>query len=275
VFKHITQNRILELLQAFATSDSPEHGEVEADLLTLGREAVPALEELALSGIPHVSQMAARVLGKLGPEALHVIPNLIEALRGDRKEPRYQAARTALIAFGRFAVPDLLRALEQATELEPVLLVPCQEDEHILAWFAAVDLAHYLKHLQVFWCIGIVEQAAFESAGQAVGYGKLTQQLRQLAPQFNLIRLPTSITYVSGTCLPNLDGLFDREPFYSASWSEQERGLPLRDEFWNGDRQESCWTPKARTAWGYVDRFLTLRALLPVIKSPDETAAAA
>jgi HEAT repeat protein len=145
------------------------------------------------------------------------------------------------------------------------------EEKRVLGWFESgdVDLQEYLQHLQVFWCIGVVERTAFESGGQALGYNKLTLKLRMLSPHFNLIPLPTGANHICGTCLPDLDGLFDREPFFSASWSDHERGLPLRDEFMRGERKESCWTPKARKAWSYVDCFLTIRGYLPQIMAPE------
>jgi hypothetical protein len=139
------------------------------------------------------------------------------------------------------------------------------EDERVLTLFKDVDPTEYLTRLQVFWCIGQVDRAAFESAGRALGWDKLQRALKQLRPTFTQIRLPTSSGYIRQNCLEVLDGLFDREPFYSNAWSDEERGMALRDEYMYKNRKESRWTRKARTALSYVDRFLSIMNCLPQI----------
>ena len=145
---------------------------------------------------------------------------------------------------------------------KPVLSV---EDERILGWFNEVDMTQYLVSLQVFWCIGYVEREAIESAGPALGWHKLNARLVRLNPQFTFAPLPTGVTYLREECIPSVDGLFDREPFHSNAWSDEEQGLELRKESMLKNRPQGIWTPKAQTAWGYVDRFLTLRGWLPAI----------
>ena len=142
------------------------------------------------------------------------------------------------------------------------------EDEQILGWFKDVTMNNYRDALQVFWCIGLIEGDAMKSAERALGWGSLSKRLRDdLDPRFKLVKLPTSIKFLSVTCVPDLDGLFDRDPFYSNAWTEEERPLPLRTvSTKKGERPQSRWTHKTWKAWQYVDRFLTLRNLLPEIK---------
>jgi hypothetical protein len=57
--------------------------------------------------------------------------------------------------------------------------------------------------------------------------------------------------------------LLDKEPFYSNAWTEDERGMEFRVPYMRGGREEGRWTRRARKAFHYVDRFLSLRKCLP------------
>ena len=96
------------------------------------------------------------------------------------------------------------------------------EDEQILAWFKDVNMDVYRNALQVFWCIGHIEGDAMKSAERALGWGSLSKRLREdLDPHFKLAKLPTGPTSLSKTCIPNLDGLFDRPPFHPDAWTDE------------------------------------------------------
>lgn len=139
------------------------------------------------------------------------------------------------------------------------------EEKIILAWFSKVDLDTYRTALQVFWCIGKIEHHAFANHGAAMGWHKLHEQLRATHPQFKYVDLPIGVTFLHRDCIPSIDALFDREPFYSQAWLEQERGMELRPEVMRGRRREAVWTQKAFRAWHYTNVFLKLQDLLPTL----------
>jgi len=168
----------------------------------------------------------------------------------------------------RHIAPDTLD--NRSTPKAPEDASHSGEDLRILAWFNQVDLAIYLTPLQVFWCIGYVEREAIRSAGLALGWHRLKNRIRGLHPRFHFASLPTGVTYLYDNCLPTVDGLFDREPFHSNAWSESERVMEIRTEFMLGKRRQGRWTPKARTAWRYVDRLLTLHGWLPTINTDGD-----
>jgi tetratricopeptide (TPR) repeat protein len=159
--------------------------------------------------------------------------------------------------------------------VSPTSNAPSQQggitDEHICAWFDAINPNDRLKHLQVFWCLGKVESEAFLAAGRALGYGKLAQRLEGLNPYFHTY-LPTSVGYIRKTCLPLLTTLFNTAPFQPDAWDEDESETALRVDDRQGKRRHGRWTPRARKAWHYIDRFLTLRQLLPRIDSRSKSA---
>src|SRR5207249_3474216 len=155
-------------------------------------DAVPALTATLTDPNETVRHRAAIALGEIGSPA---VPPLVAAL-ADPDERLHQHAEQALVKIGAPAVPALDEARRSPNtivrsavirilgRLAPEVLASeivapvlkdsdySAEDQQILAWFANVDLAQYLTPLQLFWCIGQVDRAAFESGGQALGYGK-------------------------------------------------------------------------------------------------------
>jgi len=230
-----------------------------------------------------VSAQVIEALGEIGAPAT---PALIEALKDADDEVRIRAANT-LKRIGQPAIPGLKSArqhpdpniraavLRILADLAPEDLIGgpggldstsstrTEEDERILAWFKDVHPKEYLEPLQLYWCIGQADRAAFESAGRALGYDRLQKRLKRLQPTFGKKRLNISNGYIRKSCLDLLDCLFDNEPFYSNAWSDEERELALRVEYYWGGRKESSWTHKARTALHYVDRYLSIKEWLP------------
>ena len=154
-----------------------------------------------------------------------------------------------------------------ASSARPLIL--SEEDQRILTWFKDVDLTEYLTPLQLFWCIGQVDRAAIESEGRAIGYSKLQRTLQQLRPTYAEIRLPTSNGYIRQGCLEVVHVLLDKEPFFSNAWTDEERGLKFRATHMRGKRRESRWTRRARKAFHYVDRFLSIMKCLPKMTVTD------
>jgi len=163
-------------------------------------------------------------------------------------------------------VEPMVQEAIASTKQQPILSA---EDQRILAWFKVVDLTDYLTPLQVFWCIGQVDRAAVESEGPAMGYSRLQRKLSQLRPTYAEIRLNTSNGYIRQGCLDVVYGLLDKEPFYSNAWAEDERGMEFRVPYMRGGREEGQWTGRARKAFHYVDRFLSIMKCLPKMTVTD------
>ncbi len=218
--------------------------------------AAPALVAALADPDEVVRKSAARALRKIGFRA---IPALKEGMRRENAGVRHLAIKV-------LAKIDPESLADEVSGSEPAPLLS-KEDRRILDWFETVDLAEYLTSLQVFWCIGCVERNAIESAGLGLGVNRLPSRLRDLDPRFHRQPLPTGAKYL-GRALADVDGLFDRPPFHPHAWSDDERGLPLRDE--RGKRRDPLWTPKAWKAWQIVDRFLTLSNRRPEITVTDK-----
>jgi|SRR5579884_499904 len=228
-------------------------------------------------GSPVVQVLLAQAASCFDPMLQEKVEDLIEGM-GEKARPALMDAADASGSAVALLAHRLLRSLEEEAQAEALAerelsrafadnrssgLPVSAEDERILTLFKDVDLTKHLTRLQVFWCIGQVDRAAFESAGRAIGWDKLQRTLKRHQPTFTQIRLPTSSGYIRHQCLEVLDGLFDREPFYSNAWSDEERGMALRDEYKYKNRKESCWTRKSRTALRYVERFLFIKGLQP------------
>ena len=220
----------LLLEQAVASSQSQIQDIVESVILELDEDARPALLEASKSSKHAVASLADRLLELIDQEA---------------DEPPEQEATNATFD----------------VESDADITVT---DETILSWFTEIDLEEYLKPLQVFWCIGCLERASVKSGGPALGVHKLARSLKTINPMFKFRALPIGATYLRRVFL-DIDSFFDREPFYSNAWSDEERGQELRPEFMKGERRQARWTTKAWTAWSYIDRFLRLRNLLPTL----------
>ncbi len=84
----------------------------------IGPAAVPQLSDLLRDDDPAVRQTAAKILARIGPDAVTAVPDLIELLR----DPDPQVQRAAVRALGQIgpqagaAVPDLLQLLEESRE---------------------------------------------------------------------------------------------------------------------------------------------------------------
>ncbi len=173
------------------------------------------------------------------------------------KENRQQAAKLLMeISMG----PIVQEAIESGRQ--PIL---SEEDQRILMWFQDVDLTEYLTPLQVYWCIGQADRDAIESEGRAIGYGKLERRLKQLQPTFAQVRLFISNGYIRDSCLGVVYALLDKEPFYSNAWTDEERRMEFRAPYPSGGRGGGRWTRRARKAFHYVDRFLSIMKYLPQI----------
>ena len=61
-----------------------------------------------------------------------------------------------------------------------------------------------------------------------------------------------------GTIIKSLVNLFKCEPFNSQAWSANEGNPVLRDGSCGRSGKETRWTPRARTAWLYLDRYFQL-----------------
>ena len=235
---------------------------------------------------------AAWALGEIGAAAESVVPALIQAL-GDAEEFVREKASAALAKIGRVAVPSLIDATRrlasvkhQAAVMQVLLEIDANsvvnansageeanadlsdEDQQTLDLFADVNPKRFLSLLQTYWCIGLVERDVMESANLAKGYAKLHEKLELLEAKFDSTPVNVSIGYIRETCLEKLAELFSCKPF-SNIWSAEEVNPDLRIEERVGNRIHGRWTPRARKAWSYVNRFLTLRGWLPEIKRFD------
>jgi HEAT repeat protein len=223
--------------------------------------ASPTLIAALIDSRPDIRLRATEALKKLGSTA---VPALEEA-RILHPDPK-----TRLAVFPVLAELAPEKVLVEGAACEPNHPHPIPDDDRILSLFKDLDANHYLTIFQVFWCIGCVDRNAIESAGVALAYDKLQRQLRALDPHFHHHRLPTSISYIRETCLIHLETLFVRPPFRLSTPSDPESGLRLRREFNRGKRVHGRWTPEARTAWSYIDRFLSLTECLPVIAVSEQ-----
>jgi hypothetical protein len=199
------------------------------------------------------------------PEAVTVIEEVIE--RADK------ATRcTVIMMLARLGKLQLLgRSSYRFVELiEPDHFVASTnpEDEAVLAYLGRQDLKEWLERFQVFWCIGWVDRQAMQSDGKALGFSRLKLALDGIKQQARLPHLSTSIGYIRDGCLMPLEGLFDRPPLTDGVWKDEDRAVDFRAEFWHGDRRESCWTPRARKVWRWIDLFLARHKLRPSVNNP-------
>ncbi len=182
-------------------------------------------------------------------------------------ERRHNANRQeAVELLTRIPVERIVQEAMESSKRPPIL---SEEDQRILNWFKDVDMTEYLPRLQLFWCIGQVDRAAVESEGRAMGYSRLQRELRRLRPTYAEMRLNTSNGYIRQGCLDVVYALLDKEPFYSNAWAEDERGLDFRVPCMRGGREEGQWTRRARKAFHYVGRFLSIMKCLPQISVPQ------
>jgi hypothetical protein len=172
----------------------------------------------------------------------------------------------AVDLLSRIPVEPMVQEAMASTTQQPILST---EDQRILTWFKDVDLTVYLTPLQLFWCIVQVDRDAIESEDRAIGYSKLQATLEQLRPTYAAIRLPTSNGYIREGCLEVVHVLLDKEPFFSNAWSDEEREQTFRATHMRGKRRESRWTRRARKAFHYVDRFLSIMKCLPKMTVTD------
>ncbi len=178
-------------------------------------------------------------------------------------ERRHNANRQeAVDLLTRIPVERIVQEAMESSARPPIL---SEEDQRILTWFQDVDLTEYLTPLQVFWCIGQADRAAIESEGRAIGYSKLERKLKQLQPTFTQVRLYISNGYIRDGCLGVVYALLDKEPFYSNAWADDERGMEFRVSYDYKRRGGGRWTRRARKAFHYVDRFLSIMKCLPQI----------
>jgi hypothetical protein len=264
---------------------------------------VPSLFESVISALiiaskdtnyPNIQHLSICCLSRIGKPVELIAPILVEALGKESKILRKVCA-SALHKMGDASVPWLAKGMEstngfvraRATKIlakshpdvftqdnvsaDPNIAILSAEDRQIVDWFSTIELGEYLNHLQLFWCIGLVDREALHSAKNALGYENLIMKLREQNPRFNEVELRFSNGYIRHGCLADLEGLFDREPFYSEAWDADEIEPELRLGFGGkkGQTSYSRWTPKARKAWHYVDRFLTIRRLLPTIEKTE------
>ena len=83
----------------------------------IGPAAVPQLSQMLQDQDPAVRQMAARILARIGPDAVKAVPDLIELLQ-DRHPQVQRAAARALGQIGpeaAAAAPALLRLLDASS----------------------------------------------------------------------------------------------------------------------------------------------------------------
>ena len=113
----------------------------------------------------------------------------------------------------------------------------------------------------VHWASGSCRHRVRRSGHR--GDSKLQATLEQLRPTYGEIRLPTSTAHIRDGCLEVVHVLFDKEPFFSNAWSDEECKLTFRATHMRGRRRESRWTRRARKAFHYVDRFLSITKCLP------------
>ena len=228
--------------------------------------AVRALEAASLIGRPSLALRDSMVcvLDRSSSLTLSELAIIILKKMGLFDLPTVVALRK--VAATVCGAADLLAAIPLETLLPPTAESPVAlgpDDERILSWFDRVAMTDYLTRLQVFWCIGRVDRQAFESAGLAMGWKRLSKALADLRPAFAGIELPVGTTFLRGTCLPHLNTLFRGGLFAANAWTEAERDMPLRDESGYLNRDGGRWTAKAESAWRYVDRFLTIKEWLP------------
>ncbi len=142
------------------------------------------------------------------------------------------------------------------------------DDETILGWFGRVELTTWLTPLQVFWCIGKVDENSLMACGQAMSLRDLDAVFEKLKQAGKMGKLPVSITNIRDSMTDLENGLFDRTPFFDEAWNADEAEPTLRmplEKAWRGSK----WTPRGKKAWQYADRFLEIRGLTPYLDLRD------
>lgn len=255
-----------------------------------GENHVPRLTSLLRHRDPFIRRWIAEAFGEMGEEATEAIPELIDVLTSPEEEDGVLVAVSdTLVQIGEKAVPALIDAgrhpedqvrtrvlrvlaqinpvplIEGVMEPEAALIVHSDEDQQILRWFDQIYQTH-LKLIQVFWCIGMFDHAALMVQGKAMGYRELEKRLEEQEaknPSFKMLSLPKKESTLRFVCFPSLEEIFNAKPFQPDAWSEKETMPDLKKK--NKEGTNLSWTSRGRKAWEYVDRFLTIRTLLPPI----------
>ncbi len=207
---------------------------------------VPSLAK-RLSDEPEVASRAAYALGVIGQASLRAIPSLIGALSRDD---------TVL----RFHVSEALRAIN------PDSLADSHDpgERLVLSWFEQVTTAEWLESLQVFWCVGRLQEESLFNCDKAIGLKRVDKILTTMKLNRHLADLPVSQSKVR-SILWDLESFFNAPPFAREAWTEAEAGPDFRAEHWRGARRESRWTARARRAWLYTDTFLRITGQRPLM----------
>ncbi len=185
------------------------------------------------------------ILKSLGVAAREAAPALLRALNDPSLNTR-DAAAQALVEIGIY---------ESDLGLS-------EEDRRLIGWFKTVAIADHLQLLQVFWCVGVLEGDALLQCGDAMGYGKENIVLQHIKSKGAMSDLPVGESYLKAM-YEQLATMFNVAPFSNEAWDPTESCPDFRVERMRGKRVESQWTPRARRAWQYIDRFLEMSRLKP------------
>lgn len=107
-YQNNDQNRINDLISKLGNDDGFVREDARSGLISVGKEAIPALTIALKSKSQRIRWEAAKTLGFIADPA--AIPNLIEALQDEVFDIRWLAAE-ALIAIGKESIEPLLRAV--------------------------------------------------------------------------------------------------------------------------------------------------------------------
>jgi len=149
------------------------HQVVPDEIARLGKPAVPALARALHDENAYTRCWAARVLGKIGPQAKEVVPVLIGMLE-DKEHGQFGAGAAAARALGNMgpdakrAVPELVKLLENASMRAAAAealakLDPAENEKHIPIFVKALRSAIAWQRRDAIHALGRMGPAAKEA----------------------------------------------------------------------------------------------------------------
>jgi HEAT repeat protein len=280
-----SSSRVVATLMACLKDSAVRVQDVTVDaLVTISKSAMPELIEALRNSDQSVQFLLLRVFRKCN-SADRAVPAVLQLLENGNEKLRQECIKTLEVISSRFSIPNLLNRSQRdelngftirlfrqpeanpALDENPLSL----EDERILKWFGEIKLQKYLGWLQLFWCIGKFDHVALMGLGKAMGTRDLETALKKqerLNPRFKKLALAIKENTIRLHCIPALETLFNVSPFQPDAWSKDEQMADFRTQKKLGTNP--FWTPRGRKAWEYVDRFLTIRELLPPISFETE-----
>jgi len=227
--------------------------------------AVPMLIEMLNDPNIGTRAIAATALGEMGPAAVPALPSLF-ALLSDPNEILRERVTEVLGQIGPAAAETAARFLSGNGDQLPPL---SDEDRRIVGWFEAKErIIDWIEWLQLFWCIGKLEEDAMMQGGDAFGPGKLERLFRRLQNENRMSKLIVAESAIKNV-LEEMESFFNQPPFPDDAWSTEEKSAAFKMPAKRGNRVIKRWEPRARKAWRFVNIYLEYKGLVPIFELPD------